>query len=177
MIRAATPADARAIAAIYAHYVEHTAITFDFVAPPAASWERRLAAADAGRAHPWLVAEEDRAVAGYAYAGPFRDRPAYDRTAETTVYLRPDAGGRGLGRALYAALLDALASDGFHLAVAGMTLPNPASQGLHRALGFRSVGIFEQVGHKFGRWWDVEFLQLRLAPASGSAPSQVPSAP
>ena len=176
MIRPATPADTRAVAAIYAHYVEHTAITFDLVAPPVTAWEGRLAAA-AWRRHPWLVAEEHGAVAGYAYAGPFRDRPAYDRTAETTVYLRHDAGGRGLGCALYAALLDALASGGFHLAVAGMTLPNPASQGLHRALGFRSVGIFEQVGHKFGRWWDVEFLQLRLAPASGSAPPQVPSAP
>ena len=176
MIRAATPADLGAIAAIYAHYVEHTAITFDFAPPPAATWERRLAAA-AGRGHPWLVAEASGAVAGYASAGPFRDRPAYDRTAETSIYLRHDAGGRGLGRALYAALLDELTTRGFHLAVAGMTLPNPASRGLHRALGFEAVGTFDGVGHKFGRWWDVEFLQLRLAPASGSAPSKVPSAP
>lgn len=161
MIRPAGPGDVEAIRSIYAHYVEHTVITFDFDTPPTSAWAERLAAAGE-RGHPWLVAERDGEVAGYAYAAPFRAKPAYARTVETTIYLTPGATGRGLGRELYGALLDALARDDLHLAVAGMTLPNPASQRLHRRLGFEPVGTFAQVGFKHGAWRDVEFLQRRL---------------
>jgi phosphinothricin acetyltransferase len=104
----------------------------------------------------------DGEVVGYAYAAPFRAKPAYARTVETTIYLRSGHGGRGLGRALYEPLLSELAARDFHLVVAGMTLPNAASQALHRALGFRPVGTFAQVGFKHGAWWDVEFLQRPL---------------
>ncbi len=161
MIRAAAPGDLEAIRAIYAHYVEHTVITFDFDPPSLEEWGERLAAAGE-RGHPWLVAERDGAVAGYAYAAPFRAKPAYAQTVETTIYLSHEATGHGLGRALYGALLDALIAQELHLAVAGMTLPNPASQRLHRALGFEPVGTFAQVGFKHGAWRDVEFLQRRL---------------
>jgi len=162
MIRPAVPDDMRAIAAIYAHYVEHTVITFDFEAPSVEAWEARLRSADE-RGHPWLVAAPDGGtVAGYAYAAPFRAKPAYARTVETTIYLSPGRTGAGLGRALYAALLAELSALDLHLAVAGMTLPNPASQRLHRSLGFEPVGTFVQVGFKFGAWHDVEFLQRRL---------------
>lgn len=161
MIRPVEPADLAPIATIYAHYVEHTAITFDYESPSVEAWGERLAAA-AQRGHPWLVAELDEGVAGYTYAAPFRAKPAYARTAETTIYLSPEAGGRGLGRSLYEALLSELTARDFHLVVAGMTLPNPASQRLHRTLGFEPVGVFAQVGYKHGAWWDVEFLQRRL---------------
>jgi len=161
VIRPAEPADLEAIAAIYAHYVEHTVVTFDFETPPPEAWAQRLRAAE-GRGHPWLVALAQDAVAGYAYAAPFRAKPAYARTVETTIYLHPDRTGEGLGRALYVALLDELVALDLHLAVAGMTLPNPASQHLHRSLGFEPVGTFAQVGRKFDRWHDVEFLQRRL---------------
>lgn len=161
MIRPAEAGDLGAVAAIYAHYVEHTAVTFDYEAPTVAEWEARLAAA-AARRHPWLVAEAAGAVVGYAYAAPFRAKPAYARTVETTIYLHHDHGGHGLGRRLYEPLLSELAARDFHLVVAGMTLPNAASQALHRALGFQPVGTFAQVGFKHGAWWDVEFLQRPL---------------
>lgn len=158
MIRPATPEDLPAIASIYAHYVEHTVITFDFEAPSVEQWAERLRAAR----HPWLVDATEEGVVGYAYAAPFRAKPAYARTVETTVYLDHRRTGQGLGRALYEALLARLSALDLHLAVAGMTLPNPASQRLHRSLGFEPVGTFAQVGHKHGAWHDVEFLQRRL---------------
>lgn len=161
MIRPVGPADLAAIASIYAYYVEHSAITFDFDSPSVEAWAERLAAAEE-RGHPWLLTELDETVAGYAYAAPFRAKPAYARTVETTIYLSPGTGGRGLGRALYEALLSELTARDFHLAVAGMTLPNPASQRLHRTVGFEPVGTFAQVGYKHGAWRDVEFLQRRL---------------
>jgi len=176
VIRPATPGDLEPMAAIYAHYVEHTAVTFDVETPPLEDWRQRLDAA-AARNHPWLVTEQDGTVAGYAYAGPFRSRAAYAKTAETSIYLDHRRLGRGLGRPLYAALLAELAARGFHLAIAGMTLPNAASQALHRELGFEPVGVFSQVGYKRGAWHDVEFSQLRFASASGSEPPQVPSDP
>ena len=162
MIRPAETRDLEAIAAIYTHYVEHTVITFDFESPTEKDWRARLEAA-AARGHPWFVAVPGDDVAGYAYAAPFRTKPAYARTVETTVYLDPAQTGRGLGRALYEALLGELAGLDFHLVVAGMTLPNAASQALHRAVGFVPVGTFAQVGYKHGAWHDVEFLQRPLA--------------
>jgi len=175
-VRPAEAADMPGVAAIYAHYVEHTAITFDYEAPEAQEWRARLELA-AGRGHPWLVSEVDGTVAGYAYAGPFRTRAAYAQTLETSIYVDHARRGQGIGEPLYAALLDELRSRNCHLVVAGMTLPNPGSQALHRRLGFVSVGVFEQIGYKLGAWHDVEFSQLRLSAASGSAPPQVPSAP
>ena len=158
MIRPARPEDMAAVAAIYAHYVEHTVITFDFEAPSVPAWEERLRTAR----HPWRVAVDGDEVVGYAYAAPFRAKPAYARTTETTVYLDHRRTGGGLGRALYESLLAELSARDLHLAVAGMTLPNPASQRLHRSLGYEPVGTFAQVGFKFGAWHDVEFLQRRL---------------
>lgn len=161
MIRPAELRDLGAVAAIYAHYVDHTATTFDLESPSPEAWGERLAAA-AERGHPWYVTEQDGMVAGYAYAAPFRSKPAYARTVETTVYLDVARTGRGLGRPLYEALLSEVAARDYHVVVAGMTLPNPASQALHRRLGFVPIGTFAQVGFKLGTWWDVEFLQRRL---------------
>ena len=160
-IRDATPADAAACAALYAPYVLNTAVSFESNPPTAEEMAKRIAAAQ--ERHVWLVAEHDGGIAGYAYAGSWRSRAAYERTAETSVYLAPSATGRGIGSALCTALLQRLRQLGFRTAVAGMTLPNPASEALHAALGFEPVGVFRRVGWKNGAWQDVSWMQLDLA--------------
>jgi L-amino acid N-acyltransferase YncA len=162
VIRAATEDDLAAVAGLYAHYVEHTSITFDLEAPGVEAWREKLHAA-AAAGHPWLVADAGGTLAGYATASSFRPKAAYGRTVETTIYLAPGAGGAGLGRRLYGALLEAVAAAGFHLAVAGVTLPNPASVALHERLGFVPVGTFREVGRKHGSWHDVGWWQRPLA--------------
>lgn len=152
-IRDATEDDAEAMLAIYAPVVRDTAISFEIEPPSADEFRGRVRTILA--AHPALVAVEGAAVAGYAYASVWRARPAYSRTAETTVYVAADARGRGVGRALMTDLLGRLRARGFHRAVAGVTLPNPASVALHERLGFRPVGVFRECGRKFGRWHDV----------------------
>jgi phosphinothricin acetyltransferase len=112
---------------------------------------------------PWVVAEVDGVVRGYAYAGRFRDRAAYDWTAETTVYVDQAFHGLGIGRATMQAVLAILRLQGFHMAVAGVTPPNPGSVALHVSLGFQRIGQFEEVGWKFGRWHGVEFFGLGLS--------------
>ena len=161
-IRPATADDLPAIAAIYAHYVERTFATFDLQAPTAGDWAAKHAAAAAAR-HPWVVTEdEDGATAGYAIASTFNPRAAYATTVATAVYLHPDRTGRGLGGPLYAALLGEAAARGFHRAVAGVAVPNPASATLHARAGFTVVGTFAEVGHKLGAWRDVQWWQRAL---------------
>ena len=161
-IRLATPADGPACAAIYAPYVTETAVSFELVPPTADEMAGRIERT-LGRT-PWLVAEVDGAVRGYAYGSRHRERAAYDWTVETAVYVDRESHGRGLGRACMTALLDVLRLQGFHLAVAGVTAPNPASVGLHRALGFERIGVFEAIGFKLGRWHGVEWFGLELGP-------------
>lgn len=159
-VRDATVADADACAAIYAPYVRDTVITFETAAPSAADMARRIAAAQDRYA--WLILDNGGAVAGYAYGGPYKERAAYRWACEVSVYLAPDARGRGGGRALYSALLERLASRGYRMAVAGMTLPNEASGALHRALGFEPVGTWRRIGWKHGVWHDVFWMQRAL---------------
>ena len=156
-IRRALPADLPAVAAIYGREAREGHATFDVEPRPIALWEDKLADDD----H-FLVAEHDGEVVGYATSGPFRPKPAYARTRESTVYVAPGQQGRGVGRALYDALLRLLAADGVHLVVAAVALPNPASLALHRACGFEEVGVMREVGHKHGRWIDVAWLQRVL---------------
>ncbi len=127
----------------------------------------RIAAAE--RTHAWLVLEnpDDSRVVGYAYAGPFKERAAYRWSCETSVYLELGRRRTGGGRALYEALLPRLAERGYHTAIAGMTLPNDASAGLHRALGFEPVGTYRRIGWKHGRWHDVAWMQRVLTEAAG----------
>lgn len=169
-VRDATERDAAACAAIYAPYVAETAITFETDPPAAAEMARRIAAA--ASTHAWLVLEDAGRVAGYAYAGPFRSRPAYRWACEVSVYLEPGRRRTGAGGALYRALLDRLAARGFRVAVAGMTLPNEASAGLHRAMGFEPVGTVRRVGWKHGRWHDVAWVQRALG--AGQDPPDEP---
>lgn len=165
VVRDATTADAAACGAVYAPYVRSSAASFETEPPSAEEMARRIGAALA--THAWLVAERDGALVGYAYATAYKARPAYRWTCETSVYVGAGAQGAGVGRTLYVALLDRLAGRGFRTAVAGMTLPNPASAGLHAALGFTPCGVLPRVGWKAGRWHDVALLSRPL----GHAPS------
>jgi phosphinothricin acetyltransferase len=160
-VRDATTADAAACAVLYAPYVTDTVVTFETEPPTAEQMAERIAAAQ--RRHAWLVLEDDGAVVGYAYGGPYKERAAYRWSCEVSVYLEPGRRRTGGGRALYEALFARLAERGFRTAVAGMTLPNPASEGLHRALGFEKVGVYRRIGWKHGAWHDVAWVQRTLA--------------
>ena len=160
-LRIATPADGPACAGIYEPYVTGTCISFELTPPDGTEIGDRIARTV--ERTPWVVVEVDGAVRGYAYAGRFRERPAYDWTAETTVYVDRAFHGRGIGRAAMRAVLAILRIQGFHVAVAGVTPPNPRSVDLHLALGFRQIGMFEAVGWKDGRWHGVEFFELDLS--------------
>jgi L-amino acid N-acyltransferase YncA len=159
-LRLATPDDGGACAAVYAPYVEGTSISFEHVPPDDAEMGARIERATVRT--PWVLAEVDGTVRAYAYATRHRDRPAYDWTAETAVYVDRNHAGRGLGRATMTAVLEILRLQGAHLAVAGITPPNPASVALHRSLGFTRVGVFEAIGYKFGAWHGVEWFELEL---------------
>ena len=160
MNREAAEADLAAVARIYAHYVAETVVTFDVEPLGVEGWREKWQAREAD--HPWFVFEDAGEVLGYAIAGAFRPKAAYRPTVETTIYLDPRAVGRGAGRSLYSALLAEAGRRGFHLAVAGATLPNEASVRLHETLGFTKVGVYTEVGHKFGEWHDVGWWQRLL---------------
>jgi phosphinothricin acetyltransferase len=158
VVRQATADDAAACAAIYAPYVTDTVVSFETEPPSAAEMAERIAAA-----HLWLVLEDAGRVVGYAYAGRFAPRAAYRWACEVSVYLELGRRRTGGGRALYGALLPQLAERGFRVAVAGMTLPNDGSVGLHRAMGFEPVGTYRRIGYKHGAWHDVAWTQRMLA--------------
>lgn len=159
-VRDASERDAEACAAIYAPYVTDTAITFESDPPPPEEMAGRIAAA--GRTHAWLVLEDDGRIVGYAYGGPYKARAAYRWSCEVSVYVEPGRRRTGAGRSLYEALFARLAGRGFRTVVAGMTLPNEASVGLHRALGFEPVGVYRRIGWKNGRWHDVAWTQRAI---------------
>src|SRR5919107_3769416 len=164
-IRDATERDGRACAAIYAPYVTDSAVSFELEPPGAGDMAGRIAAA--GDRHAWLVLEDGGRVVGFAYGQAFRERAAYRWSCETSIYLEVGRRRTGGGRALYAALLDRLAERGYRRAVAGMTLPNEASVGLHRALGFEPVGVQRGIGWKHGGWRDVAWVQRSLGDDDG----------
>lgn len=165
-VRAARDDDFPAIAEITNHYIATTTIHFGY--EPVTADELRAQWQRARDKFPWIVVERDGAVVGYAKAGTWRERAAYGWTAETGLYIADTERGRGLGRALYIALLDELVRRGFRSAVAGITLPNDPSVALHLALGFEPVGVFADAGWKNGSWHAVGFWQKRLA--TGDAP-------
>lgn len=161
-IRDATVRDAESIASIYNHFVLTTSISFEEAEVPVIEMAGRIADLQASGL-PWQIAELDGVVAGYAYATKWRVRHAYRFSVETSIYLAPDQAGKGLGTALYEALLTRLRDGGFHLAIGGIALPNPASVALHEKLGFEKVAQFREVGFKFDRWTDVGYWQMVLA--------------
>lgn len=163
-IRAATAADAAALARIYNYYVADTIVTFEETPLTAADMAARLAESGA-LALPWLVAQTGAGVQGYAYASRWKGRCAYRHSVEVTVYIEHEAVGRGLGTQLYAGLFAELARGPCHVAIGGIALPNEASVALHEKFGLRKVAHFSEVGYKFGRWLDVGYWQLVLPAA------------
>lgn len=165
-VRPGVEADLKALTALYNHYVRETPITFD--TEPFTPEERR----------PWLLSHpedgphrlrvatdaDSQEILGYATSSPFRAKPAYATSVETTVYVAPGAGGRGIGSLLYTSLFDALADEDLHRAYAGIAQPNAASARLHARFGFRHVGTYREVGRKFGRYWDVAWYEKPLQP-------------
>lgn len=173
LIRPAVPGDAGAIAALYAPFVRETAVTFETEAPDAAEFARRIA--DTLARHPFLTAcLADGTLAGYAYAAPLSPRPAYDWSAETTVYLDPRFWGLGLGRRLYARLFDLLAAQHVVRAFACITADNADSVAFHRSLGFTDAGRFTDSGYKEGRWYDVLWMEKALAPIPAEPEPLIP---
>ncbi|MYR06369.1 GNAT family N-acetyltransferase [Gordonia sp. SID5947] len=162
-IRPARQADCAAVADIYRHYVEHTVATFDYEAPDREAWEAKLAAITSAR-RPFLVAADAAgSVLGFAYLGSFRDKRAYAWTAEDTIYLDPDAGGRGIGSALLGALLEAADPDNVRQVIAVIAAAGgEASIALHTKHGFTEVGRTPAVGYKFDQWIDCVYLQRPL---------------
>ena len=163
-LRLASPADGAAVAALYAPYVRDTSITFEYEVPDGAEFGRRIETVL--KLAPWLLAVESgpggETLLGYAYGGTWRTRVAYRWVVETAVYVDKRQHRRGIGRALYGALLDLLRLQGFCRALGGITIPNPESIALHEKLGFTFVGTFPKCGFKSGTWWDVGFWDLEL---------------
>jgi phosphinothricin acetyltransferase len=152
--------DAAAAAAIYAPFCESTVVSFEYAAPSADEMADRIRRTTAQ--YPWLVLEDGGLVVGYVYGSRHRDRAAYGWAVDVTAYIAARHRRSGVGRALYTALFQLLRLQGYFKAYAGITLPNPASTGLHEALGFTLVGVYRGVGYKSGAWHDVAWYQLPL---------------
>lgn len=161
-IRVAAQNDLPRLTEIYNHYVIHTPVTFDiepYTVERRAAWFEQFG--PRGR-YRLFVAENDSGILGYAGTTRFRPKAAYDSTVETTIYCTPDEVHKGIGSALYSSLFEALIDEDIHRIVAGYTMSNPASAALHARFGFKSVGVFRENGRKFGRYWDVAWLERPL---------------
>lgn len=171
LVRHAEPRrDGAPCAAIYAPSVLHSATSFEDVPPDGTELARRIEALSAR--YPWLVAEDDGRVVGYAYASPYRERAAYRWAVEAAVYVGEDQRGRGVGKRLYTALFDLVARQGFRTVCAGVTLPNDASVALHESCGFKPIGTYRRIGYKLGRWHDVAWWQLDLPDGAEDPPGE-----
>lgn len=160
-VRPCQPDDVAAICEIYNHYITQTVITFEEVPLTVSEMAQRVETYT--RRHPWLVCEHEGVIVGYAYASTWRERAAYRHTAEATVYVRAGQAGRGHGKALYTALLAALAGQGCHVVLGCIALPNVESVALHEHFGFTKVAHFNEVGRKFDQWLDVGYWQKVLS--------------
>lgn len=159
-IRNAQVEDAANLVAIYAPYVEKTAITFETQVPTVEDFENRIK--KTMKKFPYLVAIEEGQIVGYAYASTYYARAAYDWTVELSVYVQKEARGKGVGTLLYTALEEELTTRGFKNFLACIALPNPASIALHEKRGYEQVAHFKKVGYKFGTWHDIVWLQKSL---------------
>lgn len=161
-MRPGTLDDLPAVLAIYTHYVLTTTVTFNTAVPNPLAWRERLTRDVLEGPHLFYVAEVDGHVHGYVETLPLRNKPAYARSAEVSVYVAPDGGGRGIGGALYRTLVPAMAEAGFHRAYAIIALPNDRSVAFHEVHGFRHCGTLTEVGNKFDQWIDVGYWELAL---------------
>lgn len=162
LLRDADASDAADLAALYNHYILETTFNLEETALAPGAMQARIDASYAAGL-PWLVLRDPSRLLGFACAGAWKARSGYRHTVEVSVYLAPDAHGIGHGSRLFDALLRRLPGAGVHAAIAGITLPNPASIALHETFGFRKIGHFSDVGRKFGRWIDVGYWQRLLA--------------
>lgn len=170
-IRDADPErDAAGCLAVYAPYVTDSVISFEDEPPSVDEFTERMGSTT--KTHPWLVYEDGGEIVGYAYAHRHMDRAAYRWAANVAVYLAASHHRRGIGRTLYTELFTRLKAQGFQVLIAGVTLPNDASVGLHRSLGFEPVGTYRRIGWKNGAWHDVAWFQLELAPATSATPPE-----
>lgn len=161
-LRIATPADGDALSEIYAYYVNTSAISYEYVAPTAEEFSHRIA--HKLESYPYIAALLDGVPVGYAYASRFRERAAYDWCVELSVYVSRHCHARGIGTALYTALLELLRMQGVVAAYSAVTPPNDASFALHKRLGFEQVGYFHASGYKMGQWWDLCWFEKLLCP-------------
>jgi L-amino acid N-acyltransferase YncA len=161
-IRAAAPSDAGGVVEIYGPYCEESPVSFEIRRPTIDEMEERIA--KISEQYPWLICQNGPELAGFAYAGPHRERAAYRWAVDVAVYIAAGFRGLHVGTALYTSLFEILKIQGFHKAYAGITIPNPASIGLHRSLGFELVGTYRNVGFKAGSWHDVAWWELTLQP-------------
>ncbi|HLF76844.1 MAG TPA: arsinothricin resistance N-acetyltransferase ArsN1 family B [Dehalococcoidia bacterium] len=171
-IRLATADDAEAILVIYSPSILETPASFEMEVPSVAEMQRRITNVLA--AYPWLVYEDESRVLGYAYASRHSARAAYEWSVDTSVYVHRDSHRRGVGRALYTSLLNLLRLQGYYNAYGGITLPNEGSVGLHKAMGYQLVGVFENVGYKFDSWHPVSYWSLQLQPLVANPPPPQP---
>jgi phosphinothricin acetyltransferase len=171
-IRMASVQDAAAIAAIYAPFCETNAVSFEVVAPSPGEMASRVQSIAAQ--FPWLVAEVDGGVAGYAYAGRHHERAAYQWSVNTGIYIGESHRKKGVGTALYSVLFELLRLQGYYKACAGITLPNPASIALHERAGFTPVGIFRGIGFKQGEWRDVAWYEAEVQPERSNPGEPLP---
>lgn len=160
-IRPAQLEDADAVLEIYKPYILDTPITFETEVPSPREFQKRIAE-KVGK-FPWLVFEREGAILGYAYAGPFKSRRAYEWSIESSIYVRKDVQRTGIGKALYGKLLEIVKAQGAVNVFAGITLPNDASVALHESFGFVNIGCFKDAGYKLGQWWDVGYWQLQFS--------------
>lgn len=165
MVRRARTEDAVRCQEIYATYVRETVISLEEEPPSLEEMQQRIARSL--ETHDWLVLEGPEDVVGYAYGGPYRRRAAYRWACEVSVYVEQGHTRHGAGRLLYGELFPRLVERGYLTAVAGMTLPNAGSEGLHRALGFEPIGTYRRIGWKFGAWHDVLWMQRHLSSPTG----------
>jgi L-amino acid N-acyltransferase YncA len=165
ILRLANEDDAEAIRDIYAPFCEATPVSFETQAPSVDEMRRRIAGTL--ECLPWLVYEKDHWVLGYAYASKHRERAAYRWSLDVSAYVRDGYRRSGVGRALYTSLFELLRMQGFHNAIAGITLPNAGSVGLHESMGFQTVGVYRRIGFKCGHWHDVAWYQLGLREHNG----------
>jgi L-amino acid N-acyltransferase YncA len=159
-IESASIIDAAAITEIYNHYIRETVITFELTEITSSEMESRMERTM--KTYPWLVIKVDGKLLGYAYATAWRERKAYAATAETTIYMSPEAIGKGLGKPLYEALITEMKAQQFHVLMGVIALPNRESAALHERLGFSKAAHFSEVGFKFNRWVDVGYWQMIL---------------
>jgi len=159
-IRSASAKDAFEIHEIYAPVVEHTASSFELIVPSVEDISKRIETYT--KTHNWLVAEELGNIVGYAYATPHRSREAYKFSVETSIYIKDNSRGKGIGKKLYTELFVSLNKTGFHSAYAGITLPNAESEALHASVGFTKIGVFNEIGYKHDSWHDVSWWQRRV---------------